>query len=153
MSGLDRVLKWDLRFLQMARLVSTWSKDPSTKVGAVIVDPDLRIVSVGFNGLAKGVADMPDRYSDRNTKYSMIVHGDMNALIFARRDLTGCTIYTHPFLPCDRCAGPIIQSGITRVVAPLPSSEVSDRWGKSVDRTRAMFIEANVKFTEIPETC
>lgn len=150
MSGLDRRLKWDLRFLELARLVSSWSKDPSTKVGAVIVDQDLRVMSLGFNGLPINVADMPDRYQDRNAKYSMIVHGDMNALIFARRDIRGCTMYTHPFLPCDRCAGPVIQSGIVRVVSTLPSEEVTSRWGGSVDRSRAMFIEAGIEFQEIP---
>ena len=100
--------KWDIRFLDMAQLVSTWSKDPSTKVGAVIVDPNNRVVSVGYNGFAKGVSD-DNRLDNRETKYKMIVHAECNALIFAQRPLTECAIYTYPFMPCPKCASMIIQ--------------------------------------------
>lgn len=137
--------KWDRRFLEMAELVSTWSKDPSTKVGAVIVDPRNRVVSVGFNGLPRRVVDSPDRYSNREHKYSMIVHGDLNAILFAGRDLTGCTIYTVPFIVCDRCAGPVIQSGITRVVSVRESDYVAQRWADSIAKSMTMLFEAGVR--------
>jgi dCMP deaminase len=106
---------WDKRFLELAELVSSWSKDPSTKVGAVIVDNQNIIVSVGFNGFPKGIKDN-DRLNHRDSKYQIIVHAENNALMFAKRPLDGCTIYTYPFMPCPRCAGMIIQSGIKRVV-------------------------------------
>ena len=66
--------KWDLRFIELAKLVSTWSKDPSTQTGAVIVDPNRRVVSVGYNGFPIGVDDDPERYANRDLKYKMIVH-------------------------------------------------------------------------------
>src|SRR4051812_43949974 len=99
--------KWDRRFLQMARLVASWSKDPSTKCGAVIVRPDKTVASVGFNGFPKGTNDDDELYADRETKYSRVVHAEQNALIFAREPLDGYTMYTWPqgFGPtCDRCA-------------------------------------------------
>lgn len=133
----------------MARLVSTWSKDPSTKVGAVIVDGDRRVVSVGYNGFAKGVGDDEERYENRETKYALVVHAEKNAILFARRDLTGCTLYTYPFPPCSQCAAFVIQSGITRCVAPGLSPELEERWGKSVGLARQIFKEAGVELVEM----
>jgi dCMP deaminase len=109
--------KWDVRFLSMASLVATWSKDPSTKVGAVIVDDQRRIVSLGYNGFPKNICD-DKRLDKREIKYKMIVHAECNALLFASmQSSTDYTIYTHPFMPCPACAGMIIQSGITRAVS------------------------------------
>ena len=91
---------WDQRFLEMARLAATWSKDPSSKVGAVITDGK-RIVSLGFNGFPAGIDDDPSIYGHRERKYRRVLHAEQNAISFAKRDLTGCTIYiTHP--PCAR---------------------------------------------------
>lgn len=87
-------MKWDLRYLEMAKLVASWSKDPSTRTGAVIADPDNCIVATGYNGFARGVKDSRERYANRELKYKMIVHCERNAIIYARRDLTGCTLYT-----------------------------------------------------------
>lgn len=133
--------KWDRRFLDLAKLVSTWSKDPSTQTGAVIVDGDRRIVSVGYNGLPQGVEDLPERLNDRDTKYKMIVHCERNAIIFAKRDLSGCTLFTYPFMSCAPCAGMVIQSGITRVVAPLNDNP---RWQADFELSKQMFKEAGV---------
>jgi dCMP deaminase len=110
--------KWDRRFLELAHVVSKWSKD-RTKVGAVIVDRR-RVVSLGFNGFPAGVEDLPELYEDRDTKLLMIVHAETNAIVSARELLSGCTIYTS-FPPCAGCAGNIIQAGIKRVVcSPRP---------------------------------
>lgn len=133
--------KWDKRFLSLAQNVSTWSKDPSTKVGAVIVDDKRRIVSVGYNGFAAKVDDIEERYNDRSIKYEMIIHGEINAILFANRDLSGCTLYTYPFMPCSRCAAIVIQSGINRVVAPYSDDA---RWKTSFELSQKMFQEANV---------
>ena len=137
--------KWDIRFLQLAQHISTWSKDPSTQVGAVIVDPKNRIISTGYNGFPRGIDDREELYFDRETKYRRIVHADMNALMFANADVSGCTIYTWPQLPCSRCTGPIIQSGIIRCVSvPMPAAN-ADRWLEDIEVAKAMLNEARVQ--------
>src|ERR1700686_4396012 len=95
--------KWDRRFLELAKHIASWSKDPSTQTGAVIVDQKRRIVSVGFNGLAQGVEDKPERLHNRDLKYNMFVHCERNAIIFATQSLAGCTIYVWPFMSCGEC--------------------------------------------------
>ncbi len=137
--------KWDRRFLELAKHISEYSKDPSTKVGAVIVDKQNRIISTGFNGFPKGVEDLEEDYANREIKYLKVVHAEANALMFARQDLTGCTIYTWPMMPCSTCGGLIIQSGIVRVVAPTLSLEHAERWGKNMKITAQMFDEAGVE--------
>ena len=139
------IWKWDQRFLDLAKFVSQWSKDPSTKVGGVIVDEHKRVISLGFNGFAKGVKDTEERYSNRELKYSMVVHAEVNALLFAERDVTGCTLYTYPFAPCSSCASLVIQSGIKRVVAPHPTRELLERWGDSLKLAKTLFFEAGVE--------
>jgi len=133
--------KWDYRFLKLARLVGGWSKDPSRKVGAVIVDESRRVISVGYNGFAAGVEDSPDRYDNREIKYEMIIHAEVNAILFANRDLHGCTLYTWPFQPCSRCASIVVQKGINRVVSLKDDDE---RWAKSFTLANQIFNEAKV---------
>jgi len=133
--------KWDYRFLDLAELVSSWSKDPSTKVGAVITDRDNRIVSVGYNGFPKSIYD-DDRLKNRDTKYKIIIHGEMNAILFANRSLEDCTLYTYPFMPCPRCASMIIQTGIQRVVS---YNNIPDRWKTEFDLSRVLFQESSVE--------
>jgi len=132
--------KWDERFLKLAREVSTWSKDPSTKVGAVIAEENHRIVSLGFNGFPQGVDD-DDRLNDRVLKYAITVHAEANAILFAKQPLKGCTLYCWPLPSCSDCAGLIIQSGIGRVVAPVTDKE---KWKKSGELSLALFKEAGV---------
>lgn len=136
---------WNDRFLDMAQLVSTWSKDPSTKVGAVIVDKNKRIVSTGFNGFPKGIHDFSFRYDNKDLKYQMVVHAEKNALLFAQRDLTDCTLYTWPVPCCAQCAAMIIQSGIKKVVIPNIDITISSKWGESFRIAQMMFDEAGVK--------
>lgn len=136
--------KWDSRFMGMARLVASWSKDPSTKVGAVITRGKV-VVSLGFNGLARGVGDSTERYENRDFKYPAILHAEVNALLFARQDLVGCTIYTWPMPPCATCAAMIIQSGITRVVTTQPTPEQRERWGDLISIACQMYADAGVQ--------
>lgn len=138
-------MKWDLRFLELAKHISSWSKDPSTKVGAVIFDKNKRIVSIGYNGFPQGVRDDTQRYSDRDTKYKMVVHAEANAILFAQKDLTNCCIATYPFMPCSGCASLIIQSGIKRCIAPSLPPELESRWRSSCDISINMFQESNVE--------
>tara|TARA_Y100000296_G_scaffold83013_1_gene113081 strand:+ start:652 stop:1137 length:486 start_codon:yes stop_codon:yes gene_type:complete len=138
-------LKWDYRFLEMAELISTWSKDPSTQVGAVIVDDERRIVSLGYNGFPKNICDNK-RLDIREIKYKMIVHAECNALLFASMNpATDYTIYTYPFMPCPSCAGMIIQSGINRVVSYKTNTV---RWAKDFEISREMLSESEVLLAE-----
>lgn len=136
--------KWDDRFLKLAKHISSWSKDPSTQAGAVIVDEDKRIISTGYNGFPKGVLDSPERYNDREIKYKMVVHAERNAIIFAQRSLKNCTLYTVPFQPCAVCANMVIQSGIKRCVAPPLQPHLQERWGEDIKIAQQMFKEAGV---------
>lgn len=136
--------KWDNRFLNLAKEIASWSLDPSTKVGAVIVRPDRTIASVGYNGFPRGVEDTIERLNDREIKYSMIVHGEMNAIIHAREPLHGYTLYTVPLQPCSRCAAMVIQSGITRAVSIEPSSDIKNRWKNDLELAKTMFDESGV---------
>lgn len=128
--------------MALAEHIASWSLDPSTKVGAVIVDDKKRIVSVGFNGFPRGIADN-DRLKDKGSKYEIILHAEINALSFAQRNLEGCTLYVWPLPPCSRCAAQIIQNGVSRVVAPLPPPD--SRWVQSVTLGAVMFDEAGVE--------
>jgi dCMP deaminase len=110
-------LQWDQHFSDMACLVGGWSKDPSTKTGAVIVDAQKRVVSVGYNGFPAQVVD-DARLDCRALKYEIIMHGEVNALMFAQRAVVGCTVYTYPFMSCSRCAAMIIQAGIREARRP-----------------------------------
>jgi len=134
--------KWDRRFLELARHISSWSKDPSTKVGAVLTNPNnRRVVSMGFNGFPAGVEDQMERLENRETKYEMVVHAEQNALLFAGNRAEGCTLYVYPLPPCARCAVTIIQAGVVRVVSPGPDHE---RWGETAKIAEEMFREAGL---------
>jgi len=134
--------KWDERFLRLAEHISTWSKDPSTAVGSCIVRPDKTIASLGFNGLPRHVIDSADRLHDRDVKLKIILHSELNSILNAKEPLDGFTIYVWPFHPCSACAAAIIQSGITRVVAPVSDNP---RWVTSFGLAATMFGEAKVK--------
>lgn len=142
--------KWDFRYLEMARLAASWSKDPSTQTGAVIVRPDNSVASVGYNGFPRGIEDTPERYEDRETKYSYIIHCEMNAVLSAHTNVRGNTLYTWPFLSCDRCAVHMIQAGITRVVAPSCPKDKADRWEPILSESKRRFEEAGVEWVEYP---
>jgi dCMP deaminase len=137
--------KWDRRFLSLAEFIAKWSLDPSTKTGAVIVDPHRRVVSTGYNGFARGVGDHYERYADRDTKYKCVVHCEVNAVLFAHRSLEGCTLYTYPFSSCSRCAAVVIQSGIKRCVAPPLPPELAERWADDLEWAALQFREAGVE--------
>jgi dCMP deaminase len=140
-----RQLQWDCHFLGLASYMSRMSKDPSTKVGAVIARKDKTVASVGFNGFAAGMNDAPELYANRDEKYSRIVHGEINAILNAHGPVRGMTLYTTPFAPCERCAVMVIQAGIKRVVSIAPSPELIERWGDALARASGYFAEAGIK--------
>lgn len=134
---------WHEFFLDMAKLVASRSKDPSTQVGAVIVDPVLNVpVGMGYNGFPRGVSDLVERYTDRTIKYEMIVHAEVNAILNAVRDVHGCALYS-TFMPCPQCAAQLIQAGIKTVYALV--SPADERWKEKAEITKTMFAEAGVK--------
>jgi dCMP deaminase len=143
--------KWIERFINLAAHVATWSKDPSSQVGAVIIRPDRSVAGVGFNGLPRAVSDDPARLADRDQKLLYTVHAELNAILAAREPLHGYSIVVYPFQPCAACAAAIIQAGISEVICPKmgdsstpPSnlSTASTRWGASFEAARTMFREA-----------
>ena len=140
--------KWSERFMHLAEHVATWSKDPSTQVGCVIVDKHNRVVSLGFNGFPRGIKDLVNRYEDKETKYLFVAHAERNALDNAPLSVEGCTLYS-PLLPCNECAKSIIQKGITKVVSYEPTEDRPYlRW----DITKQMFLEAGVQLYLINKT-
>ena len=132
---------WDLRFLSLAKHISTWSKDPSTKVGSVLIDENKRVVSMGYNGFPAQIRDDAEHYLNRDLKLKKVVHAEANAIVFAQRDLSESTLYVWPFMPCSNCAGLVIQSGIKRVVSV---ENDNPKWQDSFKLTREMFAEASV---------
>lgn len=131
---------WDHRFLELAKHIAQWSKDPSTKVGCVIVGPDREIRTTGFNGLPRGIRD-DHRLHDRDLKYPIICHAEENAIMNAARigvSLKRCILYSS-LHPCRRCARGIIQAGIVSVITYEPTEE---RWGEECRLANAMFAEA-----------
>jgi dCMP deaminase len=155
MSEMSSEEKWDRRFLEMARMVAGWSKDPSTQCGAVIVRPNRSIASVGFNGFPRRVADHEHLLNDREQKYARVVHAEMNAILSAREPLDGYTLYSYPASlspSCERCTAHIIQAGITRVVHLVDyTSEFALRWKANAELAMAMFGEAGVTVTGYAE--
>ena len=137
--------KWDARFLALAQHIAEWSKDPSTKVGCIVVGADREIRSTGFNGFPRGIEDDGERLSNRALKYPLICHAEENAIMHAARiglSLKGCTAYvTWP--PCTRCARSLIQAGVVEVVYPA-ACEVPERWKDDFDMSTNMMREAGL---------
>lgn len=144
---ITKAMLWDHRFLELAKQVSTWSKDPSTQVGAIIVDDKRRVLSLGYNGFPRGVDDDERKYLHKPTKYKMIVHAEANAILNATQSLEGATLYSTLHTCCE-CAKLVIQSGIKRVVncKHLPSEK--QHWEESFAAAREMYRQAGVEFHE-----
>lgn len=123
-----RQRKWDRRYVGLAREVASWSKDPSTKVGAVLVRPNNSVASTGFNGFPPGADDSPELYADRGYKYQHIVHAEINALNFLGSPATGFTVYTS-FPCCPDCVEALGRAGVRRAVSPpLPVEGKPPEW-------------------------
>lgn len=137
---------WDEYFMALARLTASKSKDPSTKVGAVLVDACNRVVSLGYNGFPRAVFDDAALLQDRDAKLALTIHAETNALAFASRSAEGCTCYVWPMPPCAQCAAMLIQSGVKRVVAPAPTPEQAGRWGYSLSLAKWAYRQAGVVF-------
>lgn len=140
-------VKWDNRYMEMAKQVAAWSKDPSSKIGAVAVDNKGKILTTGYNGFPRGIEDSESRYNDRALKYEIIVHAEMNAIFNATYNgvsLDGSTMYVYGLPCCNKCALGIIQTGVNRVV--MDGNPDDERWKDSWELTKTLFDEANVKW-------
>ena len=133
--------------MAVANLIASWSKDPSSQVGAVAIRRDTHaILATGFNGFPRGVKDLPEKYADRAAKYPRIVHAEANCIAHAARhnvSLEGAALYvTHP--PCPDCAGLIINAGIQEVIHPPIDDDFKARWGEMLKVSEEMLREASV---------
>ena len=141
-------IKWDERYLLLAKHASSWSKDPSKQIGAVAVGYSGQILSQGYNGFPRGVLDSEARLNDRELKYKYVVHAEMNAIYNATLNgvsLNGATLYVYGLPVCSECAKGIVQVGIKRVcisaAMPLP-----ERWMSSWDMTKKIFNEVGIDY-------
>ena len=126
-------ISWDEYFMGVALLAAKRSKDPSTQVGACIVDDANVILTTGYNGFPQGCSDdeFPWDREGEVTKYPYVVHAELNAILNASgKDLRGSKLYVALF-PCNECAKAIIQAGIKEVVylsdkyADTPATQAS----------------------------
>jgi deoxycytidylate deaminase len=140
-------MSWDEKFLALAKFwADTCSKDPRTKVGAVLTASDKRRMSLGYNGFPPGVADTPERLADRSTKHKLTMHAERNALDNALFDVRGGTMYVTMF-PCSECAKSIASRGIKRVACPPPVP--GEPWASDAPWTRLILSEGGVLLDEI----
>lgn len=152
--------RWDLHFLRLARECAQMSKDPSTKVGAVIVGTDNIVRATGFNGFPRGIQDTPERLNHRETKLELVVHAEVNAVMSAARigvSVVGCRMYLIATdasglhwggPPCVRCTVEVMQAGIFEI-ASLPFKTVPSRWKESIEKARALLTEGGIQYREI----
>ena len=141
----QHISEWDCRFLRIANEIQSWSKDPSTKCGCVLVK-DRRILSTGYNGLPANLSDSLDRYQNREFKLATIIHAEKNAIFNAAKNgstTEGATAYV-TFPPCSQCASALIQAGVVEIICPDPAS-APDRWRENFKLASDILYEAGVK--------
>jgi len=145
----EDLTRWENRWIACAAENAYFSKDPGTKVGTVIIGPcGKRRVSEGYNGLPQKIKDSVGRLADQGYKYPATIHAEMNAILFARRDLRFHNLFTtQP--PCDRCAAHIVQVGITQVTWMAPTDDYWSRWEEQSLFGRELMEEADIKLTEV----
>ena len=137
---------WMKKYLALAGQIAGWSKDPSTKVGAVAVGVNGQILSQGYNGFPRGIRDSKDRLYSREEKYKFVVHAEMNCIYNATLNgvsLRDADLYVYGLPVCSECAKGVVQVGIRRVFMCCPA-DISDKWRKSFKVTSEIFGEAGV---------
>lgn len=145
---------WKTKYLDLAQHISEWSKDPSSKIGAVTVTDDGRVLTQGYNGFPRGIEDTEERLNDRSKKYPLIVHAEMNCIYNAANigvSLKGSTLYVYGLPVCGPCSLGIVQSGIKAVyIRPKYGADLS-RWIESSEQTFDNFEEAGIYWeVEVP---
>ena len=140
---------WDKKYIRLAREISTWSKDPSTCIGAVAVGEKGQLLAQGYNGFPRGIEDSQERLNNRKEKYKYVVHAEMNCIYNATYNgvsLNGSTIYIYGLPVCSECAKGLIQVGIKRVVSTPITDATPDKWAESTKLTKEIFEEAGVEY-------
>lgn len=141
--------KWDMRFIALAEHVASWSKDPSTQVGCVLVDRHRHVVSMGYNGFPRGVEDCPGRLGDRAQKYLFVQHAEANALLQAVASTRGTVAYvTHQ--PCANCTGLLIQAGVETIYTREPDAGLAVRFADSFAASEVMLAETGIPILYLP---
>jgi len=144
---------WDQRFIDLAVNVSNWSKDPSTKLGAIAVGKKREVLATGYNGFPRGIADSEERYNNREEKYKHVVHAEMNVIYNATYNgvsLDGATLYVYGLPICSECAKGIIQVGIRRVVISANTNKSTHpQWEESFKQSLKILAEAKIKVERI----
>lgn len=143
--------KWEQRYLALAKEVSTWSKDPSRKIGAVAVGKNGQVLSQGYNGFPRGIVDSEERYNVRETKYKYVVHAEMNCIYNATLNgvsLEGSTLYVWGLPVCSECAKGIIQVGVNSVYWGT-DQEIPPIWNESLKLTTDLFNETGLTFRKL----
>ena len=139
---------WNKKYLLLAQHISSWSKDPSTKVGAVAVGGVGQILATGFNGFPRGIDDNKKRLTDREEKYKLVVHAEMNCIYNATHNgvsLKDSTLYVWGLPVCSECAKGVIQVGVKHVVMPK-YDVISEKWFNSFEQTKKVFDEVGVTY-------
>lgn len=145
--------KWQIRFMRLAKEVSTWSKDPSSKIGSVIVNDEKRILATGYNGFPKPIAD-DNRLENREEKYPLIIHAEMNSILNALNNgssIKGGTMFVYGLPVCAECAKNVAQSGIKHVVIMAPDSD-SKWYSQWKEKTVPIFEECGIEFSMLLES-
>ncbi len=145
-------INWDEYFMGVAKLASLRSKDPNSQVGACIVNPENKILSMGYNGFPIGCSDDEFPWAREgdtlNTKYAYVTHSELNAILNYRGgSLEGCKIYVTLF-PCNECAKAIIQAGIKTVIYADNKYDGTP----SVEASKRLMTAAGVKFQRYEPT-
>jgi dCMP deaminase len=143
---------WHSRYLKLAKEISTWSKDPSRKIGAVAIGSKGQVLAQGFNGFPRGILDSKERLNNREIKYQYIVHAEMNLIYNATYNgvsLDGSTVYVYGLPVCSECAKGLIQVGVKMIVIPDNLKDIPDNWIKSWQLTQSMLDEAGIKIAYV----
>ena len=138
-------ISWDEYFMGIALLSAKRSKDPSTQVGACIINKDKRIIAIGYNGFPKGIKDTKKRLNDKELKRAISLHAEESAILNAKCNVEDCKIYIYGLCCCSHCAALIIQSGIKEVYYKLSEKGESEHWLANTELARKMLKEAKIK--------
>ena len=147
--GSQQSSRWDERFLEIARGISSWSKDPSTKVGAIAV-VRRKIIAQGYNGFPAGCNDSEEFYNNRETKYARMIHAETNVICNACNSMVGlhrATIYVYGMYPCPECVKLLSQVEIARIVFQLGESHNSDKWKSDFETSKLLMRELHIGYT------
>ncbi len=142
--------EWINRYFELSKHIAEWSKDPSTKVGAIIVDKYGKILSLGYNGFPRGVEDTEERLNNREVKYNLIVHAEANSILNAATSVSGSRIFTSKF-PCNECSKLIVQAGISILYTTSPDSDIElyNRYKEKFEYSKLILKEGNVEVNYI----